>query len=124
MKPVKAVIHRSVSGAIERKNEDKIFVKIYDEDLDYFQHNFKRESCDIFFNVNKQPFQLQHNALKLMREHNLFNCLINNPKYDDDTDDPGLNDHYAHRWFFSPVFWNQIFIDHLVEVSAVNWDRL
>lgn len=36
---------------------------------------------DIEFHTNRLTFQLQHEALKYVKEHGLFQLLINNPEY-------------------------------------------
>lgn len=84
----------AISGSIQGKNDDKIFVDINIECRSYALCNCNNELYDIYFIVNRQPFQLQHNALKIMKEQKLFDCLISNPKYDDDSEWPQLNDSY------------------------------
>lgn len=37
---------------------------------------------NITFNINRIVYQLQHNALKWIKEHNLFSILIDNPRYE------------------------------------------
>lgn len=36
---------------------------------------------DITFHINRQPYQLQHQALDFVYDHNLFPLLIRNPMY-------------------------------------------
>lgn len=36
---------------------------------------------DITFHINQQPYQLQHQALDFVYDHNLFPLLIRNPMY-------------------------------------------
>ncbi|XP_031626858.1 putative helicase mov-10-B.1 [Contarinia nasturtii] len=94
LKPANSKGGRIITGSIQGKNDDKIFIEITDDCRKYAVNNYKHESYDIYFIVNRQPFQLQHYALKMMREQKLFDCLISNPKYDDDSERPALNDSY------------------------------
>lgn len=72
----------SIYGQIKGINKDFIYIEINDQYFaDYVKENCRRRSFDIYFQLNIMTFQLQHNALKWMRLHNLFDQLINNPKY-------------------------------------------
>lgn len=88
---------RDIFGSIGSKNDNKIFLEISEDDCDYVAQNSKKQSYKINFSVNKQPFQLQHNALKLLHDLNLFNCLIDNPKYNDDAEESELCNRYESR---------------------------
>lgn len=39
------------------------------------------DAYSITFEINRTGFQLQHNALKFIKKHSLFDILINNPLY-------------------------------------------
>lgn len=73
----------SISGQIKASNKEFIFVEIVQEHVAYLKRNCEIESYDIHFHINRVPFQLQRNALDLIANHNLFQHLINNPKYDE-----------------------------------------
>lgn len=100
LKPVRRIpVRNEIHGSIRMKNDDKIFVEIYEKCSDYLQRSCNKELYDIYFHVNRQPYQLQHNALKFMLEHKLFGCLINNPQYDsDNTDHFGIRNGYTFRY--------------------------
>lgn len=70
-----------ISGLIKGSNKDFIFVEV-DEGFGHLLNNCSKQTYDIFFNINRMPFRLQHNALEWIKKHNLFNILINNPIYD------------------------------------------
>lgn len=98
LKPVKRMPVRNViHGTIKSKKDDKIFVEVYEECFDYMLRNCHQDLYDIYFHVNRQPYKMQHNALKFMLEHKLFGCLINNRKYDDDTEPSGIRNFYTFR---------------------------
>lgn len=64
------------NGKIKRRESEKIYVDIYP--------GWKCDTTErysINFELNRTGFQLQHNALKFVKEHRLFNILINNPLY-------------------------------------------
>lgn len=72
----------SICGQIKTTNKEFIFVEINDRrHAEHIRRNYNRK-FDIFFQLNVFAFQLQHNALRWIHKHNLFNILINNPKYD------------------------------------------
>lgn len=98
LKPVGKMVRSNIGGYVNRINDDNIFVEIFEESFEYMRRKCSRESYDISFCVNRQPFQLQHNALKWMLEHNLFNCLIDSPKYDDDANSYGFIDERYNFW--------------------------
>lgn len=66
---------QKLTGRINGKSKDKIFVNIYTGVVNYHD-NYK-----VNFHVNRQTFQLQHQALNLIQDQNLFPYLINNPLY-------------------------------------------
>lgn len=59
----------------------KLKLKIDDgfDDLMRTYHNM--QEYDITFHTNRLAFQLQHESLKWMKDHNLFEVLIKNPEY-------------------------------------------
>lgn len=67
-------------------NRDYIFVKFGDdedlEDFDDIKERYGNKWFDIFFHINRTPFQLQHYALECMANDKLFDTLINNPIFD------------------------------------------
>lgn len=69
-----------ISGKIKSCNKVWIFLEIDKKDISYLRNNCDQK-YDIRFEINRTAFQMQHNALKLIKEHNLFPILINNPKY-------------------------------------------
>lgn len=72
----------AISGKVKGNNKDFIFIEI-EEGLGYLMNNYTKQTFDIFFNINRMPFRLQHNALEWMKKHSLFHILINNSTYDD-----------------------------------------
>ncbi|XP_037036186.1 putative helicase mov-10-B.2 isoform X2 [Bradysia coprophila] len=66
---------KSVDGKILRREADRLYV-------DLFTKYFRIDDCyNLFFQVNRMNYQLQHNALQFIAEHRLFSILINNPSY-------------------------------------------
>lgn len=71
---------RCFEGKIQGKNVEKIFIEIPSES---FLSVYQTESFDFRFILNRVPFQMQHFALDFLRDHDLFDLLIDNPAYDD-----------------------------------------
>lgn len=69
-------------GAIKGKDEEKIYIELYEQSFLSFHKVFKNQPFDIFFRFNRLSFRMQHYALDFLRNHNLFNLLINNPAFD------------------------------------------
>lgn len=67
-----------MNGKIKRRESEKIFVDIFPA-----REWSRFESYDIFFEINRTGYQLQHNALDFIKKHRLFTILINNPMYHD-----------------------------------------
>lgn len=65
-----------LNGKIKRRESEKIFVELWPAKLWSYD-----EGYDIFFEINRMVYQLQHNALNFIKEHRLFSILINNPSY-------------------------------------------
>lgn len=70
-------------GSIKGKDEEKIFIELYEQSYVSFKKVYKEQPFDIFFRFNRLSFRMQHYALDAMRDHRLFNHLIDNPAYDD-----------------------------------------
>lgn len=75
----------SIAGQIKTSNKDFIFIQISEtKDAKYLQNKCLIDVYDIHFNissVNRVAYQQQHFALDWIVEHDLFDILINNPKY-------------------------------------------
>lgn len=70
-------------GSIKGKDEEKIYIELYEQSYLSFKKVYKNQPFDIFFRFNRLSFRMQHYALDLMRDHRLFNQLIDNPAYDE-----------------------------------------
>lgn len=68
-------------GTIKGKDEEKIYIEMYEQSYVSFREKYKNQLFDIFFRFNRLSFRMQHFALDCIREHKLFNILINNPAY-------------------------------------------
>lgn len=84
-------------GSIKGKDEDKIYIELYEQSYLRFEKVYKNQPFDVFFRCNRLSFRMQQYALDLMRDHRLFNLLIDNPAYDENEQpvsgtDKGLND--------------------------------
>lgn len=71
-------------GSIKGKDEERIYIELYEQSYVSFKKIYKNQPFDIFFRFNRLSFRMQHYALDCMRSHRLFNHLINNPAYDVD----------------------------------------
>lgn len=69
-------------GAIKGKDEEKIYIELYEQSYLSFKKIYKNQPFDIFFRFNRLAFRMQHFALDCMRSHRLFSQLIDNPAYD------------------------------------------
>lgn len=72
------------AGTIFKIDYRFIYIKI-DECFDDFRYFYADHTFDINFHVNRLPYQLQLNALKWIKEHKLFEILINNPLFNEQT---------------------------------------
>lgn len=71
-----------IYGQIKGINKNDIFIEINDQHYaDYIKDNCQRRHFDIYFQLNIMTYQLQHNALKWLKLHNLFDLLIDHPDY-------------------------------------------
>lgn len=74
----------AIAGQIKGCNKELIFVVIDQKQCSYLQSK-PNQLYNIHFNLsqaNRVAFQQQHSALYWMQEHDLFDVLINNPRYD------------------------------------------
>lgn len=69
-------------GSIKGKDEEKIYIELYEQSYASFREKYKNQPFDIFFRFNRLSFRMQHYALDCIREHRLFGLLIDNPAYD------------------------------------------
>lgn len=69
-------------GSIKGKDEEKIYIEIYEQSYVTFREKYKNQPFDIFFRFNRLSFRMQHYALDCIRDHRLFDLLIDNPDYD------------------------------------------
>lgn len=70
-------------GSIKGKDEEKIYIELYEQSYASFKNIYKNQKFDIFFRFNRLSFRMQHYALDLMRDHGLFKHLIDNPAYEE-----------------------------------------
>lgn len=82
-------------GSIKGKDDEKIFIELYEQSFLPFKKIYKNQPFDIFFRFNRLSFRMQHYALEFIREHRLFTHLINNPAFDVDgktecSSEPGI----------------------------------
>lgn len=69
-------------GSIKGKDEEKIYIELYEQSYVSFRKVYKNQPFGLFFRFNRTNFRMQHYALDLMHDHRLFNHLIDNPAYD------------------------------------------
>lgn len=94
VRPNECDVNNVISGEIQKCESDFIIVKISVgfEDLLFLNTN-KEQFFDINFCINRTVFQLQHNALRWLKEHKLYSILINNPRYEfNDKFSPQINE--------------------------------
>lgn len=63
-----------------RENDNKIVIEIL-EKFDSVYKRYLTDLFDIFFEVNRMTYQLQHFALSFLKSENLFDILIDNKLY-------------------------------------------
>lgn len=68
--------------SIKGKDEEKIYIELYEQSYLSFKRVYKNQPFDIFFRFNRLSFRMQHYALEFIRDHRLFNQLIDNADYD------------------------------------------
>lgn len=69
-------------GSIKAKDDEKIYIELYEQSYLTFKKVYKNQPFDIFFRFNRLSFRMQHYALDYMHNHRLFTHLIDNPAYD------------------------------------------
>lgn len=70
------------SGQMIGCSKDFIFIKIQTGFEDCLRLSKKDGHLfNISYHINRLPFQLQHNALKWVKDHSLFDKLISYPMY-------------------------------------------
>lgn len=73
-----------IVGQIKTCNKEFIFVEIPEAEHRKYVQNHPDRVYDIFFHVNRGPFQLQHYALHWLVKHQLFQQFVNSQAYDCD----------------------------------------
>lgn len=74
-----------IPGQIKGINKEFIFLKIDDEShVNLVKSLCNDHTFNIYFRMNSMTYDLQHQALKWMNSHSLFDSLVNNPKYNVD----------------------------------------
>lgn len=71
-----------IKGQILRISDKKVYIEIFKESNKHVRRSWQSESYDIFFKLNRTPYQLQHFALEFVKNEQLFTRLINNSFYD------------------------------------------
>lgn len=71
-----------IRGQVRRfkQNDEKIIIEIVDN-FDFVLRKYRNDLYDILFELNRMPYQLQHNALDFVKKHKLFDILIKNDLY-------------------------------------------
>lgn len=69
-----------IPGQVIEANENEMIFKITEGFTELLKHRTK--NVDIVFTYNRTTYQLQHNSLKWMMEHDLFTMFIRNTLYD------------------------------------------
>lgn len=65
-----------LNGKIKRRESETIFVELYPA------YNWRCDDVyDVYFQVNRNVYQLQHNALNFIKKHRLFPILIKNHQF-------------------------------------------
>lgn len=94
----------SIAGQVKYSNKDFIFIQITNAKNAAYLQSKINQPYDVHFHMstmNRVVFQQQHCALGWIIEHDLFDVLINNPKYDYiprvSTDAEFIEQNYAFR---------------------------
>lgn len=69
------------SGQMIACSKDFIFINIHTGSEDCSRLSKDGHLFNISYHINRLPFQIQHNALKWVNDHNLFDKLISYPIY-------------------------------------------
>lgn len=70
----------TINGKIERCDQNYIYIKItkgFEEMV--VLHKSPMQFFDVYFHINQTPYQLQLQALDYVKEHGLFEKIINSP---------------------------------------------
>ena len=71
---------KPISGQIKSCNNENLILKI----TDGFERLSANKNFKLEFNMNRSTFQMQHATLEWIRDHKLFDRLINNTQYQND----------------------------------------
>lgn len=77
---------KKIRGQVYRISGKKIIIEIFPESYKLIQKAWKNELYDIFFILNRVPYQVQHYALQFIEKEKLFPKLINNKLYNSKSD--------------------------------------
>lgn len=74
-----------VGGKLVRKSDDDDFIRIkINDNINKVAEQVKiGYHFNINFHTNRMAFQIQYEAIKWFKEHNLHSILINNPTFDE-----------------------------------------
>lgn len=70
-----------ISAIVTECIDGNICAKITDGFAHFMRMLETAKSVAVTFFINRMTFQIQHNALRYLVEHNLFDVLIKNPMY-------------------------------------------
>lgn len=69
-----------IAGEIVKSDSKVVHIKILYGQVNFHAY-YQKKSFDITFRMIRIGFQLQHNALKIMNDHSLFEILIDGPRF-------------------------------------------
>lgn len=72
---------KQIWGQIVRLSGQDVIIEIFPESYNHVLKTHRNEIYDIFFTLNRMPYQLQHYVLDFVVQENLFTRLINNSYY-------------------------------------------
>lgn len=72
-----------IAGTIDGVDDEFVYLRVT-EGFDTFLIIFCDRLFDINFHGNRRTFQMQHNTLKWMKMHHLFEILIKNPLFNEE----------------------------------------
>lgn len=81
--PLNDSTHIKIEGVVKLK-DDKILATMKANCISYIRQN-PTMSYEMSFVPNQQSFRLQHNAIKYINEHNIFDRLIKSSNYNHDS---------------------------------------
>lgn len=93
----------TIHGRIEKCDQNHIYIKIVNgfEDISTTHRN-PEQFYDVSFHINQTAYQLQLQALDYLKEHHLFDVIINNPSYQQKID---VNEYSLHDYNCSYKLW-------------------